>query len=232
MLRFLTISLLFHAIAIGAWHYTKPWQAANSQDNVVAITLINNIANQETPVPEQLSGVTQGKPRNVRKRTTPVAGIAKPETGIPLHGITTRSNAAQKPAEPEYAIENFFDPEDDNGDSTDKVSTQTTLPDTAAYNSSSIKAVKAAVALAFQANFRYPRIARRNDWEGTVTLKLRVLPSGQLENILLSKSSGFSTLDNAAMKSMQMASVPEAKTRLNGKPMDIIVPVIYRLTDS
>ena len=102
----------------------------------------------------------------------------------------------------------------------------------AANNIPASQAMRTAVSKAFMANFRYPRIARRNGWEGTVTLTMRVLPDGQLTDILVSSSSGHSVLDLAAVHTLQTARVPQAKHWLSDQAVELLLPVEYRLLDS
>ena len=81
--------------------------------------------------------------------------------------------------------------------------------------------------------FYYPGLARKKGWQGKVKLELRVEGSGQLSHIRLMKSSGYASLDNAALKSLRKISLlPEARDWLQGMHYDIVVPVEYRLVDS
>lgn len=81
--------------------------------------------------------------------------------------------------------------------------------------------------------FYYPRLARKKGWQGKVKLELRVEGSGQLSHIRLMQSSGYASLDDAALKSLRkVAFLPEARNWLQGTHYDIIVPVEYRLIDS
>lgn len=80
---------------------------------------------------------------------------------------------------------------------------------------------------------RYPRIAIRNAWEGQVNLGIRVTSNGQLTDVRVINSSGYRVLDNAAVNSVsRVASLPEARPWLNGQSIDVILPIIYKLTDS
>ncbi len=45
----------------------------------------------------------------------------------------------------------------------------------------------------------YPRIALREGWEGTVLLRVRVLPDGHVAEAALQRSAGHSALDDAAL---------------------------------
>jgi len=80
---------------------------------------------------------------------------------------------------------------------------------------------------------RYPRIAIRNAWEGRVSLGVRVMSDGQLTDIHVVNSSGYRILDNAALDSItRVANLPEARIWLDGRSIDVVLPVIYKLTDS
>lgn len=81
--------------------------------------------------------------------------------------------------------------------------------------------------------FNYPGLARKRGWQGQVKLRLRIEGNGNLSNIRLYKSSGYPSLDNAALKSLQrVARLPDASTWLHGMHYDIVVPVEYHLIDS
>lgn len=85
----------------------------------------------------------------------------------------------------------------------------------------------------FQANFYYPTIARRNQWQGNIEVSIRIMPDGKLTNIQVIKTSGYSVLDNAAIDTLKTAYIlPLAKDWLNGKYFDLVLPIEYRLIDS
>jgi protein TonB len=50
---------------------------------------------------------------------------------------------------------------------------------------------------------KYPRIARRRDYQGTVVIEALVNREGKVEDLRLSHSSGYRVLDRAAMKSVK-----------------------------
>jgi protein TonB len=81
--------------------------------------------------------------------------------------------------------------------------------------------------------FYYPALARRNGWEGTVLLGLRVEPDGQLDKIRLERSSGYAVLDNSALNSLKrIGKLVEARAWLEGHSIDMQLPVIYRLIEN
>jgi protein TonB len=50
---------------------------------------------------------------------------------------------------------------------------------------------------------KYPRIARRKGWEGKVWLYVRVSAVGLVEEVTVERSSGYRSLDRAALKAVQ-----------------------------
>ena len=78
----------------------------------------------------------------------------------------------------------------------------------------------------------YPAIARRKGWQGIVKLELHIEADGSITDLQLAESSGYSILDRAALQCLQFASLPGAARWLQGRTIDIVVPVEYRLVDS
>ena len=68
----------------------------------------------------------------------------------------------------------------------------------------------------------YPAIARRNGWEGTVTLRLTINAKGRLEKTEIVESSGYDVLDNEAVKMMR-------KARFRNGPGELIQSISYAL---
>jgi protein TonB len=81
----------------------------------------------------------------------------------------------------------------------------------------------------FSRRLDYPAIARRKGWQGTVTLRLLIEPDGRISRLQVDRTSGYAALDQAAVESLQLASVPQAKHWLHGRALELLVPVEYRL---
>jgi len=80
--------------------------------------------------------------------------------------------------------------------------------------------------------FRYPRFALKRGWQGEVTIGIRIDPNGYISRMRLVNSSGYNTLDLAALEdARRVTSLPNAVALLNGQTFDIQLPVIYRLQD-
>lgn len=80
--------------------------------------------------------------------------------------------------------------------------------------------------------FTYPLIARRNGWEGQVQVGLRVEADGRLSHVRIAHSSGYRTLDSAALTTLgRINALPAAAGWLDGLHFDMVLPIDYRLID-
>ena len=76
----------------------------------------------------------------------------------------------------------------------------------------------------------YPRIAALRGWEGSVTMRLRVAPSGRLVGAEVLKSSGYDALDQQAIAMVSKAgALPVPPAGLNGVDFAVLVPIDFRL---
>jgi protein TonB len=83
------------------------------------------------------------------------------------------------------------------------------------------------------AHFEYPPIARRRGWEGVVQVGVRVEADGQLSRLRLVATSGHTLLDRAALQSLgHVDRLKDSVDWLNGRHIDMILPVRYQLIDS
>ncbi len=76
---------------------------------------------------------------------------------------------------------------------------------------------------------RYPHLARMNQWEGKVVLRVVIRDDGQLLDLKLEESSGHAVLDRDALETVRQAS-PLTLTRPLGQPQMVMhVPISYKL---
>jgi periplasmic protein TonB len=75
----------------------------------------------------------------------------------------------------------------------------------------------------------YPHLAQREEWEGTVTLRVQVLPSGRPGVAQVQKSAGHSVLDEAALDAVKGWSFVPATQ--GGRPVAgwVTVPIAFQL---
>lgn len=83
------------------------------------------------------------------------------------------------------------------------------------------------------AHFEYPLTARRRGWEGVVRVGLRVEADGQLSALRVIGSSGHALLDRAALASLhRVGRLPDVAGWMQGRRLDMVLPVRYQLIDS
>lgn len=86
---------------------------------------------------------------------------------------------------------------------------------------------------ALQKHLTYPSLARRRGWQGTVTVRLLIQANGELNNVALTKSSGYALLDESAVSALR--KVKQLRTLvplLQGQDMSLELPITYRLTEA
>lgn len=76
---------------------------------------------------------------------------------------------------------------------------------------------------------RYPRIARRQGYEGTVVLKVEILPNGRVGQIRVKQSSGHRMLDRSALKTVKGWKFIPAKRGEDPIGMWAEVPIRFEL---
>ena len=75
----------------------------------------------------------------------------------------------------------------------------------------------------------YPRLAMREGWEGSVLLRVRVLPNGRPAEITVQKSSGRGVLDDAATETVKSWTFMPATQAGNPIAGWVNVPIEFRL---
>lgn len=78
----------------------------------------------------------------------------------------------------------------------------------------------------------YPMIARREGYEGTVLMNVEVLSSGDCGRVEIIKSSGYSILDEAALKSVRKWKFKPARLRSTLVTVWVEIPIRFDLEDS
>jgi protein TonB len=76
---------------------------------------------------------------------------------------------------------------------------------------------------------QYPDLAMRRGWEGTVLLRVQVLPSGQPGEIQIQKGSGRTQLDDAALAAVKRWSFVPAKQGDVPQAGWVSVPIDFKL---
>ena len=78
----------------------------------------------------------------------------------------------------------------------------------------------------------YPERARRKGWQGTTLLRVLVNSRGKSETVEISRSSGFSILDGAAVKAVQRWRFRPAHDGRKTVESWVKVPIVFRLENA
>jgi periplasmic protein TonB len=80
--------------------------------------------------------------------------------------------------------------------------------------------------------FTYPPLAQRRGWQGEVLVSVTVAPTGTLNHVRVTQSSGYDILDRAAVNTIRnVGRLTDARSWLRGQSFELLLPVVYRLTD-
>lgn len=227
MQRFLLISLILHAglglllLMFDTGHDDMPLPG---QPLELTLTTFSE-AVTESRATIATAQTSRKKPARPATETRPVETPAGDQPAKPHPETTAAARVLSNPA-----AETPTDKESVDESATEPLA-QTT-PQTVKGNQASRQSVRAALYSALRARFQYPRRARMRGWEGTVVVSLRLMPDGALANVQLADSSGIPLLDRAAVRALARLQVPQAVAWLDGREMDMLIPVEYRLRDS
>ena len=78
---------------------------------------------------------------------------------------------------------------------------------------------------------RYPRIARKRGYEGTVILEVLVSRHGDVENLKVHRSSGYKVLDKTALASVRQWIFTPGRRGDDAVDMWVRVPIAFRLAE-
>ena len=84
-----------------------------------------------------------------------------------------------------------------------------------------------------RSHFYYPRIAQTKNWQGTVKLFFSFDATGNINNIHVANSSGYSVLDDAAinaLRKVKQIDTPHLLSLINQDPLEL--SVVYQLKES
>ena len=93
--------------------------------------------------------------------------------------------------------------------------------------------VSAALQNQLAEQFEYPWLARKRGWQGLVTLSLHIDENGDVSQWRIARTSGYNVLDRSALEAARhIERLQEADRLLDGKPLNLSIPVRYQLVDS
>jgi protein TonB len=233
---FLLLSILLHALA-GFWLTPTKQITVAEPPQAVHVVLVaappSKSAEQEAVVqPAQPAPSPQAaspprktfKPKPVPKKATKPKVLARKESTA-----ATEENAAASSA----PVSTSSTPHDDEPPGKRELAAdndKTDSPSTAKPDH-----VEHTVAASFHANYLhnpkpfYPAAARQRGWEGGVKLRVHVLETGFCDQVLIHSSSGYDSLDEAAIETVKKWRFVPAKRGETPIVSWVIVPITFRL---
>jgi TonB family protein len=76
---------------------------------------------------------------------------------------------------------------------------------------------------------KYPRIAKKRNYEGTVILHLKISDKGIVSEIRIQHSSGYRSLDESAIRAVRLWKFSPAMKNQRNISSELILPVQFRL---
>jgi len=215
--HFLVISLALHAAAVLVAHNDRPpnnWSAGP-----VIVRLM--------PAPENTRG---NRPKHVDAAAADVTTkqAATHQAATAAQDIPPQRHPARAPAVPPAKLEK----QPGSDARTGPAQTQTQTVEAATVSAALEQQLLDSLQKALVPHFNYPLLARRRGWQGIVRVGMRVEANGRLTHLHLVEPSPYSVLNTAAIASLsQLARLPNAGTWLQGRQVDLVIPVEYRLLE-
>lgn len=243
--RCIAVSALLHAALLAAWPLHRPRPGGTAEPPLhVALT----------KAPDQVSAPRRAhagdkandpRPRKVQHAPgQPIIGrAAAPAVPPPVPAATHHAEAAIRQVGDDRTRHAPQPPDRRHAEEFAETAPPQPVNPLQSPGSSSASAAKipqGAVVSLLRANltrrihavFDYPLIARIKGWQGEVKLGMRVEPDGTLTDLRVIVSSGYAILDRSSLRTLQgIARIPPAAQWLQGRHVDLILPVEYRLTE-
>ena len=196
------------------------------------------------------------KPRTDKPRAD-VKPVAKSTGPKDVQKVQTKSQPEVEKIIPHFDVEDFMVPEPSSVDSADQPTMETAIVSIRpkSNNRASIasqpneKLEKTTKGVSFLgdgkrtnrfvgvryakvAKPKYPRHARKMGWEGTTLLKVLVDQKGGTKQVEVSRSSGFTTLDKAAMKAVKRWRFQPARSGSGTVESWVKIPIVFDLEET
>lgn len=238
------LSVALHLGLIGLWQSTP--DSTRQSAPVVTLTLAPTPQNPapaaRPPAPESLASPepSDHSPTNEQIDDPVPAPEAqtRPESVAPLPPAvpaipptpTTAAAPAESPATDAGAATAIGQPAQHRGDDPARAATQTTARAPSIRMETAKREILARIHNEIERHFSYPAMARRFNWEGEVRLGFHILASGRIEQVVVKQSSGYPILDDSAVDTLsRIGRLNEASTWLQGRSLELTLPVVYRL---
>ena len=215
---FLCLSVAAHAVVLSAWQL--PAFTPGNTGHAVLLSLRQQAGDSAEESPTATVTETNAVSGNI----APPAQTEAPATRFTPDRVVNRDSTSRQTSSAKEAASSAAAPV--------RTTAAVAASNSAIQKEETDRHLRNSVMELISRELTYPAIARRKGWQGTVKLQLHIEADGAITRLQVDETSGYSILDRAAMECLQLASVPGAARWLQGKAIDIVVPVEYRLVDS
>jgi protein TonB len=228
--RKMLIALLFSAIAHAVAITLVAPSSAPAPEVVPLRVVLSSAPPLVTPppvtIPEHAVPIAKARPEPAEKAGPPPETLVRPESPpkpAPKPAIEkiTKKTPQRRPGQPAKASPGKPRPA---AEKTTVLAVPSPTPSTAVVTAESRK-----VEYLYNPPPDYPPRARRLGLEGEVLIRTRVLPSGESDQLVLKRSSGYALLDEAAMEAVRKWRFRPARRGDKQIISWVEIPVRFRL---
>jgi protein TonB len=214
---FVLASMVLHLALLLSQH--APPEFGSTHVTTMQVTTNSVIA---TPVPTTSKSTTSSPLKDHKPRTAPAPQRITKTAALTLTDVTPDSatiDTENSSSSIEQAAHNSITP-----------SVSTTSITSANRETASEIQLRATITQrlkqALAKHFYYPMMARKHGWQGQVLLAFNLDTRGTIINARVAQSSGYHTLDQAALKSINKVTTLDVGL---SQPLSFELPVIYNL---
>ena len=211
------IAIFFHALffAINTEWLIK--KVARAQRPAITVTMSYK---KKPATPAPVKKTPQKKPKE--KKVKVVKKVQKP--------VPVVKKEVPEPLKEEVIVEEDIGPVEEAANDPDPMEVTDTGEYSDAVEESGSGTVSEAVPLyRMNPEPRYPKMARKRGYQGTVLLSVLVNKEGLVDDLWLYKSCGYKILDNAAIEAVKDWTFEPGKKGDDAVEMWVEVPVIFKL---
>ncbi len=226
LFAFILFSALVHAIIIGV---KSDW-IFNIDDSHEQGSSSLKIELSDTKNTKQTTPKAQTENTPSQKPVTPTPGASQKKNIAQKKSIVNKKSVVPEKIKPpeKTSIKASRKSLAETSKSTQK---KETTHNTNNNKSNHDEKIKALLNNELSKHFYYPKAAQRKNRQGRVLLGFTISPLGSIENIHVNQSSGFSILDNAAIKALKKIDAnKDLANELNGDSSEHTLPITYKLT--
>lgn len=229
-LKGLGISFLFHGAVLCSLFSMGTILPTFNMTKVIDLSLVNSITAPQKQLDE--SAPSLKAPPTIRQAFKPLPMPVISKISVPVH-VQEEIHVAKHEPEPTpepvidspVVAEKISEEMVNEAQVSTLAKTDTVVADTGLVEALYVEANLHYIKDNIQKRIVYPRLARKMSWEGKVIVSFVVDKDGNVQDVHIVESSGFTALDKNAIATIEKAApYPCPPVRA-----ELVVPVIYRL---